>query len=364
MRFRDQTRCRVQSRAGGARNPDGGVRNRCPSGSSRQRLKIAPDRGILSGSPAMTVSAVMPATENPARRGPFRLALALIAVTVVTILKGAMTTSTGSGLAFADWPLSDGQLMPERSYTTLPGFFEHFHRLAGATAGLLSLSLALWLHLGQRLAGAGARRTAWFGLLLITVQGVVGGVGVLEGLPAATSVTHGTLAQLTLATFAWLCFLLSERCAATPRIGTVPPGSGRKLALLGLAVLVAQTVIGALARHTNSPHALWTHVGNAFVVFVVVVIVTAFAVGRLGAAPGIRGLAQALVLLLILQVAAGFVALLVRNSAGKTPENVANLGTAALISGHVLLGAILTLLMATLAAHVFRATRAAGDGAA
>lgn len=299
------------------------------------------------------------ATTLPAagsHRGPLRLAIALLVVTTITILKGAMTTSTGSGLAFLDWPLSDGQLMPERSYTTLPGFFEHFHRVFGALAGLLSLSLWSWLQFGGR-GDAGSRRTALAGLLLIVVQGVVGGVGVLKSLPTVTSVTHGTLAQLTLATFACLAYQLSERHRATRPVASVAPGSGRRLVLLALGVLVVQTVVGALARHTNSPHALWTHVGNALVVFLVATIATAFAVGRLGETPGIKGLARAIVTLLIVQIALGFVALAIRNAAGKTPENVANLGTALVISVHVLIGALLTVLVATLAAHVFRATR-------
>jgi hypothetical protein len=116
-------------------------------------------------------------------------------------------------------------------------------------------------------------------------------------------------------------------------------------------------VLGAVARHTNSPHALWSHVGNALVVFFVATIATAFAMGRLGEVPGLKGVCQSTALLLILQIALGFVALAIRNSAGKTPENVANLGTAAVISVHVLLGSLLTVLMATLGAHVFRATR-------
>lgn len=57
------------------------------------------------------------------------------------------------------------------------------------------------------------------------------------------------------------------------------------------------------------------------------------------------------------QIVLGFVALSIRNQAGKTPENVANLGTALVISVHVLVGALLTVLAAVLAAHVFRATR-------
>ena len=313
----------------------------------------------------MTSTLASPLPTTTETRGPFRLAIGLLVVTAVTILWGAMTTSTGSGLAYLDWPPSDGQLMPESSYTSLPHFLEHFHRLFGATAGLLSVWLVTWLVWGG-VGNAAARRTAWFGLGLIITQGVIGGVGVLKGLPAVTSVTHGTLAQLTMATFAWLAYQLSPRyrdtrslasSAAEPADGSVRVGAGRKLVLFALVVLVTQTVVGAVARHTNSTHALWTHVGNAFVVFVVGSIATAFAVGKLSKAPGIPTLSRTIVSLLVLQIVLGFVALAIRNAAGKTPENIANLGTALVISGHVLLGAFLTVLMATLAAHVFRATR-------
>jgi heme A synthase len=306
--------------------------------------------------PAMTSTAATLAPVQGSLRGPFRLAVALLVVTTITILKGALTTSTGSGLAFLDWPLSDGALMPERSYRTLPGFFEHFHRVFGALAGLLSLTLAVWLQAAGP-AAAVARRTAWLGLVLIVVQGVIGGVGVLRGLPTATSVTHGTLAQITLATFATLAYQLSERHARTAPVTAVRPGAGRTLAVFATVLLVLQTLVGAYARHTNSGHALWTHVGNAFVVFVVVTIATGFAVGRLGSVPGIRGLARWILGLVVLQIVLGFVALAIRNQAGKTPANVANLGTAALISVHVLFGALLTVSAATLAAHVFRGTR-------
>lgn len=307
----------------------------------------------------MSSAIVQPLPASGHDRGPLRLCQALLIVATITILKGALTTSTGSGLAFRDWPLSDGELMPERSYTTLPGFLEHFHRVFAAGCGLMALALALWLTLGRR-GDRRARATAWFGGCLILVQGVIGGLGVLKSLPALTSVAHGTLAQLTLATFAWLTYQLSPRYRNTAPVTTVPPGSGRKLVLVALGMLIVQTVVGAVARHTNSPHALWTHVGNALLVFFVATIATAYAVGRLGTAPGIKGLARAIVVLLMTQIALGFVALAIRNAAGKTPENVANLGTALVISVHVLIGALLTTLVAALAAHVFRATRA-GD---
>ncbi|MBM3973715.1 MAG: hypothetical protein FJ301_06395 [Planctomycetes bacterium] len=304
----------------------------------------------------MTSAPATPPSSLGSCRGPFRLCLALLVTAAITVLKGALTTSTGSGMAYPDWPLSDGQVMPASSYTTLPGFFEHFHRVAASATGLLALALALWLHFG-RLGSPRARATAWLGGCLVLTQGVVGGLGVLKNLPAVTSVTHGTLAQLTFATFGWLAYQLSDRHRATAPVTSVPPGSGRGLALFALGMLVAQTIVGAIARHTNSPHALWTHVGNALVVFLVATIATAFAVGRLGEAPGIKGLARAIIGLMIAQIALGFVALAVRNPDGKRPENVEQLGAATAISVHVLIGALLTVLMATLAAHVFRATR-------
>lgn len=303
----------------------------------------------------MSSTTAQPAAAEPAR-GPFRLAVAMLVVTTLTILQGAMTTSTGSGLAYPDYPLSDGQLMPESSYTTIAGFLEHFHRLFAASAGLIALLLAVWLH-AARIGDQLVRRCAWFAGCLILVQGLIGGTHVLQGLPTVTAVTHGTLAQLTLSMFAWIAYQLSDRHRATAPLASVQPGSGRKLALFALATLVVQTILGAIARHTNSPHALWTHVGHSLVVFVVATIATAFAMGRLAAVPGIRSLSQWIVGLLVLQIALGFVVLAIRPATGKTPENVNDLGTAAVISLHVVIGALLTVLLAMLAAHVFRATR-------
>jgi len=294
-------------------------------------------------------------------RGPFYLAVATCTWTAVcTIWLGALTTSTGSGLAYLTWPLSDGEWMPVSSYTELPQFFEHFHRISGAVSGLLALTLWLWLVIGK-LGTPRVKRLAFFGGLLNLIQGLIGGTHVLEGLPVATGVVHGTLAQLTLATYVWVAYQLSERFRQQQPLTDVAPGTGRSVAVFGLVIVVVQTVLGAVARHSNSSHALWTHVGNALVVFVVGAIATAFAVGKLGAARGIAGLSRLIVTGLIVQIALGFVALAVRNEDGKQPENVENLGVAMSISVHVLLGALLTAGMAALAAHVFRATRTPGQ---
>ena len=313
-------------------------------------------------SPMMTSSADPAAAAPPrsdAARGLQRLAIVLIALMVVVILMGAMTTSTGSGLAFLDWPLSDGALMPERSYTTLPGFFEHFHRVAGACAGVLAVWLAVaaaW-RCGAR---SPAARVTQAGLLLIVLQGIVGGVGVLRELPVVTSATHGTLAQVTIATFAIAAYMLSPRWQATvPQ--QLPMATGaRRMTLVTVVLLIVQTVVGAIARHSSSEHALWTHVANAFVVFFVVLVAASLAAGKMAAVPGVPALARRLMGLLALQIVLGFAALLVRM--GKHPENIEHLWRASLISTHVLVGALLTLVATLLMAHVWRGTRATGGG--
>lgn len=311
----------------------------------------------------MTSTTASPSPTALSLRGPFRLAVGVLVAMAATVLKGALTTSTGSGMAYADWPLSDGQLMPESSYTTLPGFFEHFHRLAAASTGLLALALALWLQFGcgARVA-LRTRATAWIGGCLILAQGVIGGLGVLKNTPALFSITHGTLAQLVFATFAWLAYQLTERHRAMQPVAGVAPGTGRRIAVAAVVLTVVQTVLGAIGRHTNSGHAIWTHAGHSLVVFFAATIATAIAVGKLAAVPGIRTLSRWIVALLMSQIALGFVVLAVRNPKGKVATNVENLGAAVTVSVHVVIGAALTVLLVVLAAHVFDATRSSRRG--
>src|SRR2546426_9217513 len=59
--------------------------------------------------------------------------------TAILLVAGGLVTSTGSGLAVPDWPLSFGGGFPAMEGGVL---FEHGHRLVGATAGLLNPLLA------------------------------------------------------------------------------------------------------------------------------------------------------------------------------------------------------------------------------
>ena len=60
--------------------------------------------------------------------------------TLLLIFIGSLVTSTGSGLAVPDWPLSYGMLFPSMVGGIL---YEHGHRMAAAVVGLLVVVQAL-----------------------------------------------------------------------------------------------------------------------------------------------------------------------------------------------------------------------------
>src|SRR3954467_9030863 len=62
--------------------------------------------------------------------------------TLLLIVAGAMVTSTGSGLAVPDWPLSFGQFFPPMEGGVL---FEHGHRMIAGLVAILTAILCGWL---------------------------------------------------------------------------------------------------------------------------------------------------------------------------------------------------------------------------
>ena len=122
--------------------------------------------------------------------GLHRFAVLTAGATFVLLFVGGLVTSTGSGLAVPDWPLSFGMLLPPMRGGVL---FEHGHRLAAALVGGLTVALALWTVVSE--PRPGVRALGLTALLAVILQGVLGGVTVLYKLPLAVSVTHACLAQ-------------------------------------------------------------------------------------------------------------------------------------------------------------------------
>jgi len=180
-------------------------------------------------------------------RGIHRLAVATAAATFVLLFVGGLVTSTGSGLAVPDWPLSFGQVFPPMVGGVL---FEHGHRLAATLVGCLTLLLALWLAIGE--PRPMVRAAGLLALFAVVLQGVLGGVTVLYKLPLAVSVTHACLAQAFFCLTVVLAILTGPRWAAPPaRVDSDQP----PLTLLAgatTAVVFGQLVLGALMRHMGA----------------------------------------------------------------------------------------------------------------
>ena len=108
----------------------------------------------------------------------------------VLVTLGAFTTSIGAGMAFPDWPLSNGSLNPHGWLTNLSMFAEHSHRLSAGVMSTITVILAVWIWLRE--SRPWLRRLAWIAVGLVLLQAVVGGLRVLlepdEVRPIATSV--------------------------------------------------------------------------------------------------------------------------------------------------------------------------------
>src|SRR5438132_57387 len=178
-------------------------------------------------------------------RGIHRLAAATATATFVLLFVGGLVTSTGSGLAVPDWPLSFGQVFPPMVGGVL---FEHGHRLAATAVGCLTVVLALWTVVGD--ARASVRALGLLALLAVVLQGLLGGITVLYKLPLAVSVTHACLAQTFFCLTVTLALVTGPTWSA-PRPRRTPPGLAA-LAGLTTAVVFGQLVLGALMRHMHA----------------------------------------------------------------------------------------------------------------
>jgi cytochrome c oxidase assembly protein subunit 15 len=239
------------------------------------------------------------------------------------IFTGGLVTSTGSGLAVPDWPLSFGQFFPEMVGGVL---YEHGHRMAAGSVAILTLVLTLWVWRRERrrvprlLAAAAAAA--------VVVQAVLGGLTVLMLLPTAVSVSHACLGQT------YFCLLVALAVVAGPawRGAAALPEPAERPRLFTLAALCtgavfAQLVIGAAVRHLGAGLAIpdfplafgrlvpprWDSgilIQYVHRVWAVVVAALAlWAAGRVearhGGEPGLRRPARLLAFLLAAQVAFG-----------------------------------------------------------
>ncbi|HKR65334.1 MAG TPA: COX15/CtaA family protein [Thermoanaerobaculia bacterium] len=167
------------------------------------------------------------------------------ASTLFLIFAGAMVTSTGSGLAVPDWPLSYGRLMPPMVGGI---FYEHGHRMIASAVGFLTVLQAIWLQ--RREPKRFVRLLGWLSVLAVVAQGVLGGLTVLFLLPKPISIAHAGLAEIFFSLNVSIAFFTSRWYQDLRK---VEKGDAPVRMAWGLTTLVyLQILAGALMRHMGA----------------------------------------------------------------------------------------------------------------
>jgi cytochrome c oxidase assembly protein subunit 15 len=177
----------------------------------------------------------------------------------VLVALGAFTTTIGAGMAFPDWPLSNGSVNPHGWLTEIDKFAEHSHRLSGMVMGLVTIALTVWLHLAEERRWL--RRLGWWALAIVIFQGFLGGTRVILdriGVPGfdmslgqMLRIPHGVLAQV------YVCVLFAiaaglSRSWTQNALGVAGPRV-RRLGWWCAALLLVQLTIAVTMRHNHAP---------------------------------------------------------------------------------------------------------------
>jgi heme a synthase len=173
-----------------------------------------------------------------------RLAGAAVVAVFLLMTLGNVVSATGSGLACPDWPLCHGSVIPPLRLDVL---IEYSHRLAALAATVLIVATTVLTLRGTR--APGLRRLAWLLPVLLAGQIALGGITVLLKLPHLISTAHLVNALLILA---GLIVLARGLQAAAPAGARADDDRPRRLARVGLIVLLVQLALGGYVRHSGA----------------------------------------------------------------------------------------------------------------
>ena len=237
-----------------------------------------------------------------------RFAVLTACAALLPIVVGALVTTVGAGMAFADWPSSDGHNMLAYPWLQSEGdkFVEHGHRLAGMLIGILSIVLVVVTWKSEQRGWV--RWLSLTILLAVIAQGLLGGSRVLWD-RRTLALVHGGFAACVFALMASMALITGRfwRQSAQPtqdfdRTTLIP------LAVLTPLVIAGQYGMGGMVRHLGT--ALHEHLAGAALVLVFVAASSLKAI-RSGQ-PALKQSGQWLLMLLLSQLVLGAAAWITR----------------------------------------------------
>ncbi len=177
------------------------------------------------------------------------MAVTTVLVSLAPIGLGSLVTTLGAGMAFPDWPTSDGQGMLAYPWLSSTGdkFVEHGHRLAGMAVGLCSIGLCAAAVLTRR--PKPVQFACGAVLIGVIIQGLLGGLRVRLD-QQAVAFGHSVFGCLVFVSLWLVAAMTSTRWQtdAHDELGF----SGRALTALSAvypAVCLIQYVLGGFIRH-------------------------------------------------------------------------------------------------------------------
>lgn len=176
-----------------------------------------------------------------------RFAVATAVATWVLTIFGGLVSATDSGLACPDWPLCEGQWIPKMVDGKQ---FEHTHRLVASFVGVMMFGLCA-LIIKYRRQDRALVALSVGGVVLVTVQALLGALTVILKLPWYVSSAHFGTAM------AFFAIAVTIACLTRQRLDPYAPRTAAELRLARpvryvAALLYAQLVVGAVMRHLRA----------------------------------------------------------------------------------------------------------------
>ncbi|MDR9402703.1 MAG: heme A synthase [Halothece sp. Uz-M2-17] len=262
----------------------------------------------------MTESAIYPkintssgkiSAQQRVRRLIWKIAIA----TFILMAIGSATRVMDAGLACPDWPLCYGQVVPSQQMN-LQVFLEWFHRLDAALIGLTTMGLVglcIWF---RRELPRWLPWAAFGALVLVIVQGLLGGLTVTELLRFDIVTAHLGTALL------FFCLLIGMGTALLPYQGTT---TAKKLPWVGgmaAGLVYLQSLLGGLIASRWAVHQCYTgfelcsvmntHLAGVLPASIATLAVVIFSWRTPALHPMLRQLANLSGIFLVLQILVGF----------------------------------------------------------
>jgi heme A synthase len=213
-----------------------------------------------------------------------RCAVLVALCTLIAVVPGAVATSLLRPIAG-----------PIAARPAAAVSFELWHHIAGGTAVVLMLGLAIGL----------SSQLGWIALGAAMVDGVLGARVIANALPELSGILHALLAQIFFGAVVAIAVMTSESWKRGPEpIEDTWRPSLRSLALAVPAIVLLQIALGASYRY-RALGVIW-HIFNAMIVLLLILIVAVFLIRQFPQHSTLRPAAVAVAVITSIQVMLGF----------------------------------------------------------